>query len=280
MAALLRGPQLQVARLPGHPACHAHYVTGRGGSRPYGHLLGMKRPANDGMQLTTAAPCALRALHQCAACRLIQCSTDGGPIDKGRAKELDQNGGEHRDCACLLLRRVRAWSRCLPTQQGKDCPRRMWPGRRRDPDLGRVASPELGNELGLFLDDAVLYPAESIPRQRPGGRSGHRWRNFPPMKDFTASSVVEGRDLSLAYVLGTYTMTIAPAWGTRTVTDSGKSVGVEHRQPDGRSAHCRGHVLGPGSNATAQSSLLRAPVEQRIHSTRSALAYGRRRPRS
>ena len=86
---------------------------------------------------------------------------------------------------------------------------------------------------GLFLDDAVLYPPNE-PAVK--GRAAIRaWlEKFPPIKDFTASSVrVEGRD-DLAYVLGTYTMTIAPPGAPGPVKDSGKWVGVERRQPDGR----------------------------------------------
>ena len=44
---------------------------------------------------------------------------------------------------------------------------------------------------------------------------------------------VEGRE-DLAYVLGTYTMTIAPPGAPGPVKDSGKFVTVLRRQPDGR----------------------------------------------
>jgi uncharacterized protein (TIGR02246 family) len=86
---------------------------------------------------------------------------------------------------------------------------------------------------GLCLDDAVLYPPNE-PAVR--GRAAIRaWlAKFPPLTDFTSTNVkVEGRD-DLAYVLGTYTMTIAPPGAPGPVKDSGKWVAVERRQPDGR----------------------------------------------
>jgi uncharacterized protein (TIGR02246 family) len=85
----------------------------------------------------------------------------------------------------------------------------------------------------LYLDDAVLNPPNE-PAVK--GRTAIRaWmEKFPPIMDFKASNVkVEGRD-DLAYVLGTYTMTIAPPGAPGSVTDSGKYVEVRRRQPDGR----------------------------------------------
>jgi ketosteroid isomerase-like protein len=85
----------------------------------------------------------------------------------------------------------------------------------------------------LYIDDAILNPPNE-PAAR--GRAAIRaWlEKFPPITGFTASNLrVEGRD-DLAYVLGTYAMTIALPGGPGPVKDSGKYVEVRRRQPDGR----------------------------------------------
>ncbi len=84
----------------------------------------------------------------------------------------------------------------------------------------------------LYLDDAVLNPPNE-PAVK--GRAAIRaWFEKFPLTDFKPSNVkVEGRD-DLAYVLGTYTMTIAPPGAPGPVNDSGKYVEVRRRQPDGR----------------------------------------------
>jgi len=83
-----------------------------------------------------------------------------------------------------------------------------------------------------YVEDAVVYPPNE---PAVTGRAAIRaWsERFPPMTDFKATSVkVEGRD-DLAYVLGTYTMTLASP-GATPVKDSGKYVEIRRRQPDGR----------------------------------------------
>ncbi len=84
-----------------------------------------------------------------------------------------------------------------------------------------------------YLEDAVLFP----PNQPAvGGRAAIRaWAQaFPPMTSFTLSNVkVEGRD-DLAYVLGTYTLTMLPIGAPGPVKDSGKFIEIRRRQPDGR----------------------------------------------
>ena len=86
---------------------------------------------------------------------------------------------------------------------------------------------------GLFLDDAVIYPPNE-PAVK--GRAAIRaWlEKFPPLTEFKLNhEKVEGRE-DLAYVLGTYTMTITPPGAPGPVKDSGKFVTVVRRQPDGR----------------------------------------------
>ena len=85
----------------------------------------------------------------------------------------------------------------------------------------------------LFLDDAVLNP----PNQPAvNGRAAIRaWlEKLPPITEFNLNPVkVEGR-ADLAYVLGTYTMTLAPPGAPGPVKDTGKYVEVRRRQADGR----------------------------------------------
>ena len=85
----------------------------------------------------------------------------------------------------------------------------------------------------LFLDDAVVNPPNE-PAVK--GRAAIRaWlEKFPPITEFKLKNEkVEGRD-DLAYLLGTYTMTITPSGAPGPVKDSGKFVTVVRRQPDGR----------------------------------------------
>jgi uncharacterized protein (TIGR02246 family) len=85
----------------------------------------------------------------------------------------------------------------------------------------------------LFLDDAVINPPNE-PAVK--GRSAIRaWlEKFPPLTEFKLNNEkVEGRE-DLAYVLGTYTITITPPGAPGPVKDSGKFVTVVRRQPDGR----------------------------------------------
>ncbi len=85
----------------------------------------------------------------------------------------------------------------------------------------------------LFLDDAALNPPNE---PAVNGRAAIRaWlEHFPPITDFKLNPVkVEGRD-DLAYVLGTYTLTMAPPGAPGPVKDSGKYVEVQRRQADGR----------------------------------------------
>ena len=85
----------------------------------------------------------------------------------------------------------------------------------------------------LFLEDAVVNPPNELAVK---GREAIRaWlEKFPPITEFKLNNVkVEGCE-DLAYVLGTYTMTIAPFGLPGPVKDSGKFVTVLRRQPDGR----------------------------------------------
>jgi uncharacterized protein (TIGR02246 family) len=85
----------------------------------------------------------------------------------------------------------------------------------------------------LFLDDAVVNPPNE-PAVK--GRAAIRaWlEKFPPITEFKLKNEkIEGRD-DLAYLLGTYTMTITPSGAPGPVKDSGKFVTVVRRQPDGR----------------------------------------------
>jgi uncharacterized protein (TIGR02246 family) len=85
----------------------------------------------------------------------------------------------------------------------------------------------------LFLDDSAVYPPNE---PAVTGRVAIRaWlERLPPITEFKLNNVkVEGRE-DLAYVLGTYTMTMAPPGAPGPIKDSGKFVTVLRRQADGR----------------------------------------------
>ena len=81
----------------------------------------------------------------------------------------------------------------------------------------------------MFTEDAIRFP----PNQQPiRGRVAMRaWlETFPPFEEFaiTADEIVGGD--GLAFVRGTYAMTIA---GPTPVTDRGNYMGLMRRQADG-----------------------------------------------
>ncbi len=85
----------------------------------------------------------------------------------------------------------------------------------------------------LFADDGVLNPPNQ-PAVK--GRAAIQvWlASFPPITEFKLENVkIEGRD-DLAYVLGTFAITIAPPGAPGPVKDVGKFVEVRKRQADGR----------------------------------------------
>ena len=86
---------------------------------------------------------------------------------------------------------------------------------------------------GLYTDDAVVIPPnEPSVKNRAAIRT---WlENFPPITEFKFNNVkVEGRD-DLAYVVGTYALTLAPPGAPGPVKDIGKYVEIRRRQPDGK----------------------------------------------
>jgi len=85
----------------------------------------------------------------------------------------------------------------------------------------------------LFTETATFMPPNGGPVE---GRAAIRaWlAAFPPMSEFTATPVeIDGRG-DLAYVRGTYTLTIAAASGRAAMPDHGKYLEIRRRQPDGK----------------------------------------------
>ena len=86
---------------------------------------------------------------------------------------------------------------------------------------------------GLYVDDAVLNPANN-----PGvkGRAAIKawFENFPPLTSFKATNVKVDGQGDLAYVLGVYSMTIAPPGAPAPINDTGKYVEIRRKQPDGK----------------------------------------------
>lgn len=85
----------------------------------------------------------------------------------------------------------------------------------------------------LFMENATFMPPNQGPVE--GRASIRAWlQAFPPMTDFTLTTVeVDGRG-DLAYARGTYALTIAAASGHPPVSDHGKYLEVLRRQPDGK----------------------------------------------
>ena len=85
----------------------------------------------------------------------------------------------------------------------------------------------------LFTDNATFMPPNGGPVE---GRAAIRaWLEaFPPMTEITIMPVeIDGRG-DLAYVRGTYALTIAAASGRPAMPDHGKYLEVRRRQTDGR----------------------------------------------
>ena len=85
----------------------------------------------------------------------------------------------------------------------------------------------------LYTENASLMPPNGGVVE---GRAAIRaWMEaFPPMSEFTLTPVeIDGRG-DLAYVRGTYAMTIAAASGKAAMSDHGKFVEIRRRQPDGK----------------------------------------------
>lgn len=84
----------------------------------------------------------------------------------------------------------------------------------------------------MFTVDAVRFPPNQPPVR---GRTAMRaWlETFPPIKEFsiTAEEVVGCRDL--AFVRGTYALTVAPEGAAAPHTDRGHYMGLLRKQADG-----------------------------------------------
>ena len=85
----------------------------------------------------------------------------------------------------------------------------------------------------FYTDDGVLYPpGETAVKGRTAIEAC--LAALPPMKDFALRITrTEGRD-DLAYVQGTYTMTVAVPGAPEPIQDSGYFIEIRRRQPDGR----------------------------------------------
>jgi uncharacterized protein (TIGR02246 family) len=86
---------------------------------------------------------------------------------------------------------------------------------------------------GLYVDDAVLNPPNN-PSVK--GRAAIKaWlENFPPLTSFKTTNLKVDGQGDLAYVLGVYSMTIAPPGAPAPINDTGKYVEIRRKQPDGK----------------------------------------------
>ena len=85
----------------------------------------------------------------------------------------------------------------------------------------------------LYADNAVLYPpGETAVKGRPSIEAC--LAGLPKMTDFTVRTTsVEGRD-DLAYVQGTYTMTVVAPGEPKPIQASGYFLEIRRKQADGR----------------------------------------------
>ena len=96
-----------------------------------------------------------------------------------------------------------------------------------------VLAKEWETVSALYADNAVLYPpGETAVKGRPSIEAC--LAGLPKMTDFTVRTTsVEGRD-DLAYVQGTYTMTIVAPGEPKPIQASGYFLEIRRKQPDGR----------------------------------------------
>jgi ketosteroid isomerase-like protein len=96
-------------------------------------------------------------------------------------------------------------------------------------DMAAVRRADWDAIARLFTADAIRFPPNQPPVR---GRTAMRaWlETFPPLEEFaiTADEIVGGD--GLAFVRGTYTMTIG---GPSPITDRGNYMGLMRKQPDG-----------------------------------------------
>ena len=85
----------------------------------------------------------------------------------------------------------------------------------------------------LYTENAILMPPNQGAVE---GRAAIRaWlEHFPAMSEFTLSPIEIDGNGDLAYVRGTYALTIAAASGKPATPDHGKYVVIRRRQPDGK----------------------------------------------
>jgi len=85
----------------------------------------------------------------------------------------------------------------------------------------------------FYTEDGVLYPpGETAVKGRAAIEAC--LAAFPAMKDFTLRIVkVEGQG-DLAYVQGTYAITVLPRGASEAVQETGYYLEIRRRQPDGR----------------------------------------------
>ena len=95
-----------------------------------------------------------------------------------------------------------------------------------------VRSEDVAARAALYTEDAVLMPPNQPMVQ--GLAAIQTWmEEFPAPTEFNLKAVeIDGRG-DLAFVRGTYSMTIAPEGTLEPIQDTGKYVEIRRKQPDG-----------------------------------------------
>lgn len=96
-----------------------------------------------------------------------------------------------------------------------------------------VVSRDWKTVTALYVEEATLYPpGEAAVKGRAAIEAC--LAGLPQMTDFKLRTTkVEGR-LDLAYVQGTYMMTLSPPGASKPVQESGYFLEIRRKQPDGR----------------------------------------------
>lgn len=95
-----------------------------------------------------------------------------------------------------------------------------------------IRSKDWAGVAALYTDDTIFNPPNAPAIE--GRAAVEAWMaNFPPLNAFSLEPVkVEGSG-DLAYVLGRYTMTLAPPGAPEPIHDHGKFIEIRRRQPNG-----------------------------------------------
>lgn len=102
---------------------------------------------------------------------------------------------------------------------------------RRDADA--VRRMDWPGVVACFTEDALRFPPHQSPIR--GREAILAWLSAtPPIEQFAITADDIGGDDDLAYVRGTYRITIRPIGAVEPITDRGNYIGIVRKQADGQ----------------------------------------------